>query len=157
MTGPQSKRPRRQPENLFFLLQLLLLIPLIQILMVAMKLPARLRVLDRPAFPRREFDQAEVELAERLWRYTYLILIRFFRLRKPCQLRSLTLFALLRRRGLDVRVHYGARKKDRVLEGHCWLTLSGQQILEQYDPRITYVETYTYPPMENAFGDLQSK
>ena len=116
-----------------------------------------LRVLDHSGLSRREFDQTEVELAERLWRYTYLILIRFFHLRKPCQLRSLTLFALLRRRGLDVRVHYGARKKERVLEGHCWLTLSGQQILEQHDPRTTYVETYTYPPMENAFGDLQAK
>jgi len=145
---------RRQPTpNLLLLLEMLVAIPLIWVLLAGMKLPTLLHILDQPAGPRRKFDQAAVELAEVAWRYTYFILIKFGRLKKPCQLRSLAVFTLLRRRGLDIRIHFGVRKDDLPLTGHCWVSLSGEQVVEQQDPREIYIETYSYPPSETDYGD----
>ena len=145
MTDRRSEVRRWSPANLLLLLQLLVAMPWIWVLLVGMKLPALLHTLDRPAYPRRRFDQVAVELAQVAWRYTYFILIKFCRLKKPCQLRSLAVFALMRRRGLDVRIHFGVRKDDLAMVGHCWVTLSGEQVVEQQDPREIYTETYVYP------------
>ncbi len=153
MTDRRSEVLRRLPANLFLLLQLLVAIPLIWAMLAGMKLPALLHTLDRPSRPRRRFDPAAFELAGLVWRYTYFILIKFTRLKKPCQLRSLAVFALLRRRGLDIRIHFGVTKDDLLMTGHCWVSLSGEQVLEQHDPREIYIETYTYPPLETVFGD----
>lgn len=51
-----------------------------------------------------------------------------------CMRRSLTRYYFLRREGLPVHVHFGARfvngKPDREITGHAWLTLDGKPYYE---------------------------
>jgi hypothetical protein len=51
-----------------------------------------------------------------------------------CMRRSLTRYYFLRRQGLPVHVHFGARfvngKPDREITGHAWLTLDGKPYYE---------------------------
>lgn len=62
--------------------------------------------------------------------------------RSGCLTRGVTLFWFLRRAGLDVELRFGL---DPETDGHCWLTLDGQPILEKRDPRPHFTETYRLP------------
>jgi hypothetical protein len=56
-----------------------------------------------------------------------------------CLARSLTLWTLLRRRGVEAELRVGYRKRDEKIEGHAWLEYEGVSINES----AAIVETYT--------------
>lgn len=73
--------------------------------------------------------------------------------RGPCVPRSLVLFALSRRFGLDLRVHMGVRRDGGSLEGHAWLYGAGRPWLEPEDPGERYVTTLVLPSAPPPPGD----
>jgi len=68
--------------------------------------------------------------------------------RPGCMTRGITLYALLRRAGVDVGLRFGVGRPHPdtpAVEGHCWLVLDGEPFLERTDPRplFTGVATIT--------------
>ena len=59
-----------------------------------------------------------------------------------CLTRSLTLWALLRRRGVLTELRVGIRRHEGKLEGHAWVEFDGQPVNESQDVTGTYC-TYT--------------
>lgn len=94
-------------------------------------LPVAVKRLDSDMPPKRPSPQTEkvtrnlADLAVLLHRRSPLGL---------CLRRSLTRYYFLRREGLPVQVHFGARfvdgKPDREITGHAWLTLDGKPYYE---------------------------
>jgi hypothetical protein len=64
-----------------------------------------------------------------------------------CLARSLTLWALLRRRGIETELRVGYRKRDGGIEGHAWLEYEGVSINED----AAEIETYIVAPQPVAF------
>lgn len=63
-----------------------------------------------------------------------------------CLRRSLLRYHFLRRAGLPVVVHFGARRLGEGIGGHAWLTLNGQPYHEQPEHYREYLVMYSYPP-----------
>lgn len=55
-------------------------------------------------------------------------------------------YALLRRRGLNVRVHFGVRPSPQGVTGHAWLTLNDEPLWEDPAFLATFRETFSHPP-----------
>lgn len=55
-------------------------------------------------------------------------------------------YALLRRRGLNVQVHFGVRPAAEGLAGHAWLTLNDEPLWEDPAFLATFRETFRHPP-----------
>ncbi len=77
-----------------------------------------------------------------------------------CLRRSLVRYVLLRRAGVPVVVHFGAKKEPRGaggrIAGHAWLTLDGRPFAE--DPRDYdgFASVYSYPPANVSVLDSNS-
>ncbi|MBK8025736.1 MAG: lasso peptide biosynthesis B2 protein [Chloroflexi bacterium] len=56
-----------------------------------------------------------------------------------CLKRSLALWWLLRRRGIDSELRIGVRKKDNALQAHAWIELGGVVLNDS----LNYVRTFT--------------
>jgi hypothetical protein len=56
-----------------------------------------------------------------------------------CLARSLTLWTLLRRRGVETELRVGYRKRGDKIEGHAWLEYTGMPINESIDVIDTYI------------------
>lgn len=108
-------------------------------------MPDLLRWLDKPDRGRRIPTQQDLVQAGLGWKYTHVVVVRCLRAKNPCLFRSLILFHLLRRRGLDIQIHFGIKRNTTPLEGHSWISLHGDSPLEQVDPRVTYLSIYSYP------------
>ncbi len=68
-----------------------------------------------------------------------------------CLARSFTLWALLRRRGIEAELRVGYRKRDGTIEGHAWLEYEGAPINET----AGVVETYILASHPTGFDMLQ--
>jgi Transglutaminase-like superfamily len=71
-----------------------------------------------------------------------------------CLRRSLVRYVLLRRAGVGVSVHFGARKgaggaRSRIA-GHAWLTLDGRPYAEEPENYRGFAVIYYYPVVENT-------
>jgi hypothetical protein len=55
-----------------------------------------------------------------------------------CLVRSLTLWAMLLRRGVDSELRVGVRKKEGKLEAHAWVEYGGVPLNESWDNVGTY-------------------
>jgi len=113
--------------------------------LVRLPLPRLAALLDGP--PRRARAGAiEVEI-ERLDRLVALA-PRVARplVRTGCLTRGVTLYRFLRRAGIDVELRFGLdpRAADDPADGHCWLTLDGEPLLEREDP-ARFVEIWRLP------------
>lgn len=62
-----------------------------------------------------------------------------------CLRRSLLRYHFLRRAGLPVVVHFGARRLGERIGGHAWLTLDGQPYHEAPEHYLNYVLMFSYP------------
>jgi hypothetical protein len=66
-----------------------------------------------------------------------------------CMRRSLTRYYFLRRQGLPLHIHFGARfvngKPDREISGHAWLTLDGSPYREQGQNWRGFTIMLTFP------------
>jgi hypothetical protein len=132
-------------QNLRWLLEILIDIPIVWFLLIWMTLPNLLRWLDQPSKTRRPLSKKDSEQAALGWKYTHFLIVRCLKVKNPCLLRSLVLFHLLRRRGLDSQIHFGIKRETHPLEGHSWLSLNGNHPLEQVDPQRIYLPIYSYP------------
>ena len=86
---------------------------------------ARLAPRGRPAAPGRAADAARMVLAAS----------RHAPCRADCLRRSLVLWWLLRRAGLDAELRIGVRKQDGQLEAHAWVELGGRPLEVWADER----------------------
>jgi hypothetical protein len=62
--------------------------------------------------------------------------------RKGCLTRGLTLFWLLRRRGVDVALAFGVGTPEGETAAHCWLVRDGEPYLEQNDESAAFTEVW---------------
>jgi hypothetical protein len=60
--------------------------------------------------------------------------------RRGCLTHGVTLYYGLRRRGIDVSLVFGIGPVNGAMEGHCWIELDGQPVLEPADPRAAFTE-----------------
>ena len=109
------------------------------------KMPALLRFLDKNPDNIKPFENQDKKFAELASKYMNFILISCFRSKKPCLIRSLVLFYLLRKKALDVKIHFGIKKDMSLFEGHSWLSLNGKYFLEHSDPQLLHTDIYSYP------------
>lgn len=58
--------------------------------------------------------------------------------RATCVPRSLVLWALLRRMGIDARIRFGARKAGKGIEAHAWVEVEGEPLAEGARLRSCY-------------------
>lgn len=63
-----------------------------------------------------------------------------------CLRRSLLRYHFLRRAGLPLVVHFGARRLGEEIGGHAWLTLDGQPYHERPEHYQSYTVMWSYPP-----------
>ncbi len=133
------------PRRLRLFLEILVSIPLIQVLLISTKLPGLLSRLDRPSRERRPFETTDLEEAKLGWKYANFFIVNCLKAKRPCLLRSLILFNLFRKRGLDSEIHFGIKRETAPLEGHSWISFNGGGYLDQTDPELTYIRVYSYP------------
>ena len=119
-------------------------IPMLWVLLHLMRIPRLLKWLDQPKRERKSLEQKDLDLSKSGWLYANFLLIKCLRLKKPCLLRSLVLFQLLRKRGLDSQIHFGVKRED-FLDGHSWVSFNGKPLLERTDPNLIYEDIYVYP------------
>lgn len=115
-------------------------------LLMRLPLPRLAALLSRP--PRRRPPSAAAPAdVERLARLVALA-PRVARplVRTGCLTRGLTLYRFLRRAGLDVELRFGLDPRSpAAADGHCWLTLAGEPLLEREDPRPRFAEVWRLP------------
>ncbi len=133
------------PRRLRLFLEILVSIPLIQVLLISTKMPGLLNRLDHPSRERRPFETTDLEEAKLGWKYANFFIINCLKAKRPCLLRSLILFNLLRKRGLDSQIHFGIKREMVPLEGHSWISFNGGRYLDQSDPELIYIRVYSYP------------
>lgn len=63
-----------------------------------------------------------------------------------CLRRSLLRYHFLRRAGLPLVVHFGARRLGEEIGGHAWLTLDGRPYHERPEHYQSYTVMWSYPP-----------
>lgn len=65
-----------------------------------------------------------------------------------CLRRSLLRYYFLRRAGLPVVIHFGARRQGQDVAGHAWLTLSGQPYHEKAEHVSVHTLMWSYPDVD---------
>lgn len=65
--------------------------------------------------------------------------------RGTCVPRSMVLFHISRRFGLDLHVHFGVRREQERLNGHAWLCRAGRPVLEDLVADEDFSTTFTFP------------
>ncbi len=147
----------RDRRKLFLFFKILVSIPLFRLRLLWAKMPSLLKSLDQLSEKRALFEKEDLERARLAWKYANFFLLRCLRVKNPCLLRSLVLFRLFRKAGLDVQIHFGVKKNLSLLEGHSWLLLNGNVLLEQGDPQLTYTQVYSYPDERNRFQSTRQE
>jgi hypothetical protein len=69
---------------------------------------------------------------------------------KLCLRKSLALYRTLARMGYPVEIHFGVHGKERVLQGHSWVTVQGEPIAERVETEI-FKPVYSYSSGSSAF------
>jgi hypothetical protein len=132
----------RRPRDLVLFARVAAFAALVPWLM-SQPLPRVARLLTRPT-RRGTPATTEVERLERM--ITLAPRLAHPVVRTGCLTRGVTLFWFLRRAGLNVELRFGLNPDDGApADGHCWLTLDGEPILERRDPRPRFAETYRLP------------
>lgn len=67
-----------------------------------------------------------------------------------CLRRSLLRYFFLRRAGLPVVVHFGARRLNQDVSGHAWLTLAGLPYHERPEHFQHFTVMFSYPPANES-------
>ena len=65
--------------------------------------------------------------------------------RPNCLRRSLLLYHCLRVHGIPVIIHFGVKRREEMLEGHCWLTLSGSLYHEHPEMVSQFTHMFSLP------------
>jgi hypothetical protein len=145
MGNLQGVRQLQDPRKLILFLRILIAIPIMHVLVHCLSLPRLMKLLDRAFGEWRSLTNEEIERARLAWKYASFLLVRVLKVKRPCFLRSLIVFHLMRRERVSIRIVLGVRKMASLIEGHSWLLLNGDPLLEQSDPLLTYTEVHAYP------------
>lgn len=134
-----SRLPRR-PSQWLLLVRVALLVAAIRLALPRVPLPTLLRYLT----PRRRAREADPRAVEAGMRYADALLARLSAgPRGNCLPRSLVVYRLAARAGLDVRLHCGVRPHDHGLDGHAWCTADGAVLAGASAAGFT--ETFSFP------------
>ena len=71
-----------------------------------------------------------------------------------CLRRSLLRYHFLRRAGLPLVIHFGARRQGQDVAGHAWLTLDGQPYHEKAEHVLAHTLMWSYPAAEASQGAI---
>ena len=124
---------------------------------VLLAIPSLLRLMDierivRELTPKTR-SQAGKTLPEERIAYLCHRTVSFFRrvsYRPNCLRRSLVLYHCLRLHGVPAVIHFGAKRQDGVLAGHCWLTLNGSLYHERPEMVSQFAHMFSLPAPEPA-------
>lgn len=122
----------------------------VRIFLVAASVPLLtrlpLRTVERLLEPRRPGRAPPPEAAARLAACVDLVIRAAHPIvRRGCLTRGLTLYHVLRRAGVDVRLCFGVGTVRDRFEAHCWLTLDDAPFLERGDPCPVFTPLYRMP------------
>jgi hypothetical protein len=132
-------------KKLGLFLKIMIDIPIVRFLLIWMKMPNLLGWLDQSSRIRKPFEKRDLDRGKLGWKYVNFFLVCCLRRKNPCLLRSLILFHLFRREGLDAKIHFGIKYGVTPLEGHSWISFNGASLFEQTDPQLIYIDVYSYP------------
>ena len=128
-------------------------------------LPALLRVHTIPSLLKRvtagktEQGVPAANLNDAVGIVTRICNLRLFRTRvfpKLCLRQSLALYRTLKQMGYPVEIHFGVRKEDKTLSGHCWVTLGGEALADTA-PNGIFKAVYSYPTAGRALCESENK
>lgn len=130
------------PNDVFLILQILWTIIIIKSLNPLCSLPGLIRILTSKKVVPRELPPGFVD---RLIYFTKALLNkRILFLQPNCMIQSLVLYKILKKNNFAIQLFFGIRKEHEKLDGHCWLELDGDIILENDDPNKFYKVVTTY-------------
>jgi len=138
------RRPARTPADIVLAARMAAVAAWVPVLMRVTSLPRAMTVLDPGLGPRAAGAtvlERHLRVAEGLFRDARR------RLGSNCMRRSLVLFRFLRRAGFGAEIVFGIKRGgDKGLDGHAWIELDGEPILEDGDPRAEFSVVFRYPP-----------
>ncbi len=148
-------------EEILLFIQVFLLLTILPFLVKFLSVQRLMKVLtprDVNAYKNRNIEKSK----DKIVMFTDYILSRNFWIYKStCLKRSLVLYQLLRKSGIDVHVCFGVRYNDKLpgretrkkLEGHAWLLHNGEIFLEKNaEETKTYKMTYCFPEIKGKSG-----
>ena len=106
---------------------------------------------DRSVLPPEDPPSPNGDSLDRLWRYSNFIARILLRSRRPCLLRSLTLYRHCREHGAPASIHFGIKHGDGGLQGHSWVSLQGTPLFETPESLQSYAVIYSYPEDQRPF------
>lgn len=145
----------RSFDDVWIFLNTLSLITSLPFLLRFFSLPTALAILT-PRSPRLMRVEKTDKLSQIGVKFTDYILDRnIWVYRQNCLKRSIVLYRLCRRAGLDVDIYLGIRRKDQstpefdessALDGHAWLVYQGRPVFERNPAAVeNYTVTYRFP------------
>jgi hypothetical protein len=135
-----------RPANLKLFLTIAWWMPVLRLLLVRMDMADLLARLDQPHRNRRTPDPEDLKRADTGRRYANFLWVTCLRRPNPCLVRSLALFYVMRKQGLDIRIHFGIDKDLSPLSGHSWISSGSNSLFEPHEPLLRYADVYAYPP-----------
>ncbi len=148
-------------EEILLFIQIFLLVTILPFLIRLLTVQRLMKFLtprDIDAYKNLNIEKSK----DKIVKFTDYILSRNFWIYKStCLKRSLVLYQLLRKSGIDVHVCFGVRYNDKLpgrgtgkkLEGHAWLLHKGEIFLEKnVEETKTYKMTYCFPQIKSKLG-----
>ena len=145
-------------ENFLLLIRILFLVAVLPIMLKRLSVSKLMQVFT----PRNTISYKKKDMKkykENIVRFTdYIINFTPGMWKGSCLKRSLILYFLLRKSGMDVRICFGTRYNTRLskqdakkhLEGHAWLIHKGTIFMERNTELTkTYIMTYSFPEGHN--------
>jgi hypothetical protein len=153
-------------EEILLFIQVFLLLTILPLLIKLLSVQRLMKVLT----PRNSnvYKNLNIEKSkDKIVKFTDYILSRNLWIYKStCLKRSLVLYQLFRKSGIDVHVCFGVRYNDKLsgrgtgkkLEGHAWLLHKGEIFLERnVEETKTYSMTYCFPERKGQFRKRKLK
>lgn len=119
-------------------LKISLLVPPVELSIKTIKFKRTYRVLNFFISKNQKIVENETRLVRRYSNYLYLYQKQFPFLGK-CLARSLTLWFLLKRAGIETELIFGMRKEDQKLLAHSWLKYKGESIINESETGENYI------------------
>ncbi len=148
-------------EEIILFVQVFLLVTILPFLIKLLTVQRLMKVItprDIDAYKNLNVEKSK----DKIVKFTDYILSRNFWVYKTtCLKRSLVLYQLLRKSGINVHVCFGVRYNDKLpgretrkkLEGHAWLLYKGEIFLEKNaEEAKTYKVTYCFPEIKGKSG-----
>ncbi len=153
-------------EEILLFIQVFLLVTILPFLIKLLTVQRLMKVLTPRGLS--AYKNLNIERSrDKIVQFTDYILSRNFWIYKStCLKRSLVLYQLLRKSGLNVNVCFGVRYNDKLpgketgkkLEGHAWLLHKGEIFLEKnVEETKTYKTTYCFPQIKSKFNKRELK